>query len=123
MLEAIPAHYLHSCGNFNLWDPKAKILFTGDIGAALLPPGEMHELFVEDFEQHIPYIKVFHQRWMASNLAKNEWCARVRELAPEMLCPQHGSIYRGKAVMQFIDWFEALEVGVLGVQAPELDVG
>ena len=27
-LQAIPAHYLHSSGNFHLYDPKAKILFS-----------------------------------------------------------------------------------------------
>jgi flavorubredoxin len=37
-LQAIPAHYLHSSGNHHLYDPKAKILFSGDVGAALLPP-------------------------------------------------------------------------------------
>ncbi len=121
-LEAIPAHYLHSCGNFNLWDPKAKILFSGDIGAALLPPGKIHDLFVSDFDVHLPYITVFHQRWMASNQAKNDWCRRVRELKPEMICPQHGSIYKGEMVTRFIDWFEALEVGVLGVTPPALDL-
>ena len=36
-LEIIPAHYLHSSGNFHLYDSKSKILFSGDIGAALLP--------------------------------------------------------------------------------------
>lgn len=28
-LQAVPAHYLHSSGNFHLYDPKAKILFSG----------------------------------------------------------------------------------------------
>ena len=38
LLKAIPAHYLHSSGNFNLYDKVAKVLFSGDVGAALLPP-------------------------------------------------------------------------------------
>ena len=36
-LQAIPAHYLHSSGNFHLYDPVARLLFSGDVGAALLP--------------------------------------------------------------------------------------
>ncbi|MCE1185765.1 MAG: MBL fold metallo-hydrolase, partial [Rhodocyclales bacterium] len=47
-LQAIPAHYLHSSGNFHLYDPKAKILFSGDVGAAMLPP-DSNGLFVKDF--------------------------------------------------------------------------
>ena len=109
-LQAIPAHYLHSAGNFNLYDPLAKILFTGDIGAAMIPH-EKDYLYVDDFDTHIQYAEKFHRRWMASNSAKQAWCDRVRELDIDMLCPQHGAIYRGENVKRFIDWFEQLEVG------------
>jgi flavorubredoxin len=111
-LRAVPAHYLHSSGNFNLYDPKAKILFSGDIGAALLPAGE-DELFVEDFDRHIRHAEGFHRRWMGSEKAKRDWCNRVSQLDIEMMCPQHGSIYRGEQVKRFIDWFSNLEVGVV----------
>lgn len=109
-LEAVPAHYLHSSGNFNLYDPKAKILFSGDVGAALLPPGE-DTLFVENFDRHIRHAQAFHRRWMGSNAAKLNWCARVSRLDIDMLCPQHGAIYRGADVQRFINWFADLEVG------------
>jgi flavorubredoxin len=111
-LQAIPAHYLHSSGNFNLYDPKAKILFSGDIGAALLPPGE-DSLFVEDFDRHIRHAEGFHRRWMGSERAKRDWCNRVSQMDIQMMCPQHGSIYRGEQVKRFIDWFAQLEVGVI----------
>lgn len=111
-LRAIPAHYLHSPGNFHLYDPQAKILFSGDVGAALLPPGE-DGLFVEDFERHIRHAEGFHRRWMGSDRAKRDWCYRVRQLDIDMICPQHGAIYRGENVRRFIDWFAHLEVGVL----------
>lgn len=111
-LQAVPAHYLHSSGNFHLYDPKAKILFSGDVGAALLPPGE-DSLFVEDFDRHIRHAEGFHRRWMGSEKAKRDWCARVSQLDIEMMCPQHGAIYRGEQVRRFIDWFAHLEVGVL----------
>ena len=110
-VQLIPAHYLHSSGNFSLYDSEAKILFSGDIGAALLPKGE-NSIFVENFARHADHMKTFHQRWMPSNRAKNDWIARVRELDIEMLCPQHGSIFKGEMVNEFLDWFEALEVGV-----------
>lgn len=111
-LQVIPAHYLHSSGNFHLYDPKAKILFSGDVGAALLPPGE-DGLFVEDFDRHIRHAEGFHRRWMGSDKAKRDWCSRVSQLDIEMMCPQHGAIYRGDHVRRFIDWFARLEVGVI----------
>lgn len=111
-LEAVPAHYLHSSGNFHLYDPKAKILFSGDVGAALLPPGE-NTLYVEDFDRHIRHASGFHKRWMGSNEAKNKWCERVDGLDIDMLCPQHGAIYRNGDVKRFIDWFGDLDVAQL----------
>lgn len=107
--EIVPAHHCHSPGNFNLFDPRARILFSGDVGAALLPPA--YPLFVEDFSQHIQFIEGFHKRWMSSNTAKNDWVKRVRQLNPRMICPQHGAIFRDENVGKFLDWFEALEVG------------
>lgn len=111
ILEFFPAHYLHSSGNFNIYDPEAKILMTGDIGAALEPANT--PMYVEDFDSHIQKMKLFHQRWMPSNKAKNDWVARVRKLDVNMLCPQHGRIFKGDDVKRFLDWFEALEVGIL----------
>lgn len=108
-LRFIPAHYLHSSGNFNVYDAKAKILMSGDIGAAL-EHGDV-PMEVEDFDAHIKHMKGFHQRWMPSNTAKNDWIKRVRELEIEMMCPQHGRIFTGDNVTKFLDWFEALEVG------------
>ena len=111
-LQAVPAHYLHSSGNLHLYDPKAKMLFSGDVGAALLPPGE-DGLYVENFDHHIRHAEGFHRRWMGSNEAKRDWCERISRLDIDMLCPQHGAIYRGEDVKRFIDWFANLEVGIL----------
>jgi flavorubredoxin len=110
-LQAVPAHYLHSPGNFHLYDPKARILFTGDLGAALLPVGE-NDLFVDHFDRHIRYATGFHQRWMGSNEAKLKWCERVSKMDIDMLCPQHGAIYRGPDVQRFINWLAELDVGL-----------
>lgn len=117
-LKALPAHYLHSPGNFHLHDPTARVLFSGDVGAALLPPG--HGGFVdrrdtpsdeEAFKNHMTKARFFHQRWMPSGKAKNDWCTRVRKLEVDFLCPQHGAIYAGEHVRRFIDWFADLKVG------------
>ena len=108
-LSLIPAHYLHSSGNFHVYDPVAKILMSGDVGAALEPPGA--DMYVDDFDEHVDKMKMFHQRWMPSNRAKNDWVKRVRQLDIEILAPQHGRLFKGEDVARFLDWFEELEVG------------
>lgn len=109
-LDFIPAHYLHSSGNFHVYDRSARILMSGDIGAALEPSGS--PMFVDNFSEHTSRMKLFHQRWMPSNKAKNDWVRRVRELDIDIMAPQHGRLFRGDDVQRFLDWFEALEVGI-----------
>ncbi len=109
-LDFIPAHYLHSSGNFNVYDKEAKILMSGDIGAAL--DKDDAPFFVEDFDAHIPKMEFFHRRWMPSNKAKDDWIASVRKLDIEILAPQHGGLFKGEMVTQFLDWFERLDVGI-----------
>ena len=108
-LTFIPAHYLHSSGNFRVYDPKAKILMSGDVGAAL--EADDAPMFVDNFDEHVKKMQMFHQRWMPSNSAKNDWVKRVRKLEIEYMAPQHGRIFKGDDVKRFLDWFEALEVG------------
>ncbi len=108
-LVFVPAHYLHSSGNFHVYDAKAKILMSGDVGAALEAPGA--SMYVEDFDEHISRMKLFHQRWMPSNEAKQNWIDRVRKLDIEYMAPQHGRIFKGENVQKFLNWFEALDVG------------
>ncbi|MCL7419563.1 MAG: FprA family A-type flavoprotein [Methylobacter sp.] len=109
-LQIIPAHYLHSSANFHVYDPHAKILMSGDVGAALEAPGA--PMFVDKFDAHVEKMRYFHQRWMPSNQAKRAWIERVRNLEIDMLAPQHGRIFKGDDVKRFLDWFEALPVGV-----------
>ena len=110
-LQLVPAHFLHSEGQINVYDPESKILFSGDIGAAMLPV-EKDYVFVDDFEAHLPYIEEFHKRYMCSNRAARLWVERVSRLDLEIIAPQHGPIYRGKAVRDFLSWFADLQCGV-----------
>lgn len=106
----VPAHYLHSSGNFHLYDPELKVLFTGDVGAALLPPTETN-LIVRDFKAHTNFMEAFHRRWMPSNRARDKWLDRISKLDIKYLAPQHGSIFQGEDVKSFLDWFGNLELG------------
>ncbi len=108
-IEIIPAHFLHSPGNYHVYDPVAKILYSGDIGASV----GMDYTEVTDFAAHRPYTEGFHRRYMASNRALREWVGRVRRLDLELLAPQHGALYRGQAMIAtFLDWAEQLACGV-----------
>lgn len=110
-LQLVPAHFLHSEGQINVYDPISKILFTGDIGAAMLPLDEDYA-FVDDFAAHLPYIETFHRRYMCGNRAIRAWIDTISQLDIDILAPQHGPIYRGAAVRDFLAWFSDLECGM-----------
>jgi flavorubredoxin len=110
-LKFVPAHFMHSPGQFALFDVRSKILFTGDIGAAVFGDGD-ETVFVEDFKKHIPLIEDFHKRYMASNVATKRWSSIISRLDPDMIAPQHGAIYRGESVKAFLDWLSNLRCGV-----------
>ncbi len=111
-LEMIPAHFLHSTGNFSLYDNKSKILFTGDIGAALFPMNKRY-LFVEDFNEHVKLMEAFHKRFLASNIAIKSYLNKISKYDIEMIAPQHGSIFPDKLTSKkFLNWLSGLKVGV-----------
>ncbi len=111
VISAVPSHYLHSPGNFSFYDEKSGILFSGDIGAAAFPEGEWY-LFVENFRRHAEYMEGFHRRYMSSTRALRAWVRHVRKLKPKVIAPQHGAIFEGENVKNFLDWLENLEVGI-----------
>ena len=110
-LNILPAHFLHSPGQINVYDPVSKILFSGDVGGAVLSKNQ-ESFFVDDFKNHIPKIESFHKRYMASNKALQVWLATIKKYDIEMIAPQHGPIYRGKAVADFKKWLSSLKCGV-----------
>ena len=109
-LQFVPAHYLHSSGNFHVYDPKAGILMSGDVGAALEDTDA--PLWVDKMDTHIPKMRKFHQRWMPSNEAKLDWIRRVRQLDINIMAPQHGRLFQKAQAKEFLNWFEDLPVGV-----------
>jgi flavorubredoxin len=108
-LYYLPAHFLHSEGNFQVYDPRSKILYTGDLGASI---GQSYRE-VGDFDAHLPYMEGFHRRYMTSRKVMRAWAEMVRGLDIEMIAPQHGALFRGKdMVARFIDWCADLECGI-----------
>lgn len=110
-LRALPAHFLHSVGNFSFYDPVSGVLFSGDVGSSLIPSGEPYRP-VEDFRAHLPRMEGFHRRYMSSNRACRLWARMVRRLKPKMIVPQHGLPLATPAVIEaFLDWLEGLSCG------------
>lgn len=108
-LKAIPAHFLHSVGNFQLYDPVSKILFSGDMGASLVDDAAP----VSDFAAHIQYMDGFHRRYMAANKICRLGARMVRDMDVEMIVPQHGRPFVGKEMISaFLYWIENLECGI-----------
>jgi len=111
-IKALPAHFLHSEGNFQFYDVTSKILFSGDLGASLVPHEEAAKP-VTDFNAHIPTMEGFHKRYMNGNKACRFWANMVRSLEIDAIVPQHGRPFIGKKIVnEFINWIEHLECGL-----------
>ncbi len=107
-LWLLPAHFLHSPGNFHVYDPTSKVLYTGDLGAAL----GMDYRIVPDFDAHRRYMEGFHRRYMASGRVLRAWADMVRPLDIEVIAPQHGAVFQGaEMARRFIDWCADLPCG------------
>lgn len=108
-LIVVPAHFLHSVGNFHLYDPTSKILYSGDLGASIGQTGRE----VTDFDAHLPYMEGFHKRYMVSQRALSAWVKMVRQLDIEIIAPQHGALFRGKPMVnRFLTWCDGLACGI-----------
>lgn len=108
-LSIIPAHFLHSCGNFHLYDPVSKILYSGDLGASV---GQTYRV-VEDFDAHVKLMEGFHRRYMANTRVLKIWLEMIRGLDIQTIAPQHGAFFVGPEMVQrFLAWLDTLEVGI-----------
>lgn len=107
-LQLLPAHFLHSPGNFHIYDPVSRVLYSGDLGSSLGVPYRE----VTEFAPHVQYMEGFHRRIMGGNRPLRAWAAMVRGLDVEVIAPQHGALFRGKGLCQeFITWCESLQCG------------
>ncbi len=108
-LLVLPGHFMHSSGNFQVYDPVSKILYSGDLGASL---GQTY-VTVENFDDHIQYMEGFHRRYMPANKVLKLWANMVKSLDIETIAPQHGAMLVGRDnVQRFIAWIENLECGL-----------
>ena len=109
-LKFVPAHFLHSPGNFSLYDSKSKIVFSGDIGAAILNAPEDYK-HVDNFEDHIPNMLGFHKRYMGSNKLCRAWVSHIKKLDVSIIAPQHGFVFENEQTTHFLEWLSELQCG------------
>ena len=109
LIKALPAHFLHSVGNLQFFDPISGILFSGDMGASMVDDAKP----VTDFARHVSSMDGFHRRYMAGNKACRLWANMIRQLQPQMIVPQHGRPFVGPDMINaFLDWISQLECGL-----------
>ncbi len=107
-VRIVPAHFMHSPGNLQVYDPISKILFSGDVGASI----SENYIFVENFEEHKKYMEGFHKRYMANNKICRLWADMVSKMDIELIAPQHGAFFKGKEMVNaFINWIRELKCG------------
>lgn len=107
-LRFVEAPFLHFPGAFTTYDARARFLFSGDIWAAL---DLDWTLLVENFEEHIAKMNLFHLDYMASNLAARGFVQRIKTLPIDAILPQHGSIIPARDVAAALAYLRSLRCG------------
>ncbi len=109
-LVIVPAHFLHSPGNFQVYDPTSKILYSGDLGASV----GTEAVEVTDFDAHLKYMEGFHRRYMSATTPRCAAGPPPRASSTSRSSRRStGRCFRGRAmVKRFIAWAEALPCGV-----------
>lgn len=107
-IRALPAHFLHSAGNFSFLDETSGILFSGDVGSA----AGLNWGTDASIDQMKNEMRKFHERYMGSQHALRLWVTMVRNLNPRLIIPQHGPPIPQEKTDEFLDWLYNLRCGV-----------
>lgn len=111
ILKLVPSHHLHAPAAFSVYDPLAKILYSGSIGSALNTANATGEFVVDNFNDHVSFLADYHGRWFASERARDDWLQKVGNLEIDHLVPHRGPAMSGKDVDSFLDWFATAKLG------------
>ncbi len=101
--------FLHFPDAFVTYDTGAKLLFSGDIFAAIQ---SKWELVVSDMERHKREMMYFHVYYMASNKALKYFVDKIKPFEIKAIVPQHGSIIPEENVKEAMDFLENLRCGI-----------
>ena len=97
----------------SLYDPVARVLYTGDIGTAEGNWVDDATPFCEQFSLISHAMNAYHETCLPSAVARDDWLARIDGLDIEILAPRAGPCFRGKDIDHFKRWLASLDVGVL----------
>lgn len=111
VLVPVPSPFCHFVGARMLYDPKTRVLFSGDLFGSLTSR-DAEGLYADETDWL--GMRAFHQIYMPTNKAVKHAIDRIRALDPpvEIIAPQHGRILRGDWVKEFIGRLEFLDVGL-----------
>jgi len=121
VLVFLSSPFLHFPDAFVTYDSRAKLLFSGDIFAAIQ---KKWELIVKDFEKHKLEMMYFHVYYMASNKALRYFVEKVKPFEIDAIIPQHGSIIPKEFVKEALSFLENLKCGIdlLYEESPVKDI-
>jgi len=108
-LQFVDAPFLHFPGAFATYDPTSKLLFSGDIWAAI---DIDYQFIVSDFEDHTLKLDLFHIDYMASNVASSNFAKKLADYEIETIVPQHGAIIPIQFVDDAIEYLKDLQCGL-----------
>lgn len=112
-LHMVPAPYLPSADSMTVYDPMARVLYTGDIGTAEGSWADDSTPFAERFAFVSHSMNAFHETWFASSRAIEDWMARIDGCDVEVVAPRAGPCLRGREVTHFKKWVAAMATGHL----------
>lgn len=104
-LRFIPAPYLHFPGTIMTYDPKNRILFSGDLFAAF---STQWSFFAD--ENYVEPMLTFHEHYMPGNEILRPVMELLLQMEIDMIAPQHGSIIK-ENVRDYIVALRDLECG------------
>ena len=107
-LRFIDAPFLHFPGAITTYDESSRFLLSGDIFAAL---DIDWTLMVDDFQEHVAKMDLFHMDYMASNLAARGFVRRLDDIDVDAILPQHGSVLKKEFVPLALEYLENLQCG------------
>lgn len=110
-LIPVPSPFCHFVGAVMLYDPRTRVLFSGDLFGSLTER-DASGLWADETDW--PGLRAFHQIYMPTNQALRHAIRAIRAKAPdvEIIAPQHGRVIRGPWVREFMDRLENLPVGL-----------
>ena len=106
-LSFVATPYCHSPGAFVTYDPKNKILFSGDIFGGIESSWSFYAK-----EDYFEQAKQFHSEYMPSREIFNYALNNIEALEIDLIAPQHGSIIQKPYIERLIKQMKQLDCGL-----------